>query len=157
MSEAKIGAWSGADLLILSCSGSSDVGEIADQTARSLARDGVGKTYWLTGIGGRIARTVKTAQAADQILAIDGCTRNCASLCLKEAGFEGFATLRLAELGMEKGMCPATEESVARAAETARAVLAAQRHRDWPRQEAAIPFVDRRPQVLTDNGFRMRH
>ena len=97
MSGAKSCSCSGADLLILSSSGSSDVGEIADQPARRLTRDGVGKMYWLTGIGGRIARTVKTAQASDRILAIDGCVQNCASQCLKEAGFQDFAILNLAE------------------------------------------------------------
>ena len=125
MSEANSGACSGANTLIFSCSGAANVGEIADRTARKLGRDKVGKMYCLTGIGGQVASIVKTAQAADQILAIDGCTLNCASLCLKEAGFEDFATLRLAELGMEKGMSPATEESVARAAEAAKTVLAA--------------------------------
>ena len=49
--------------------------------------------YCLTGIGGQVASVVKTTHGADQILAIDGCTLNCASLCLKEAGFEDFATL----------------------------------------------------------------
>ena len=125
MSETKSGACSGANTLIFSCSGAADVGEVADRTARKLARDRVGKMYCLTGIGGQVTSIVKTAQAADQILAIDGCTLNCASLCLKESGFENFAILKLAELGMEKGMCPATEESVARAAEAAKAVLAA--------------------------------
>jgi len=124
MSEANSGACSGANTLIFSCSGAADVGEIADRTARKLGRDKVGKMHCLTGIGGQVASIVKTAQAADQILAIDGCTLNCASLCLKEAGFEDFATLRLADLGMEKGTCPATEESVARAAKAAREILA---------------------------------
>jgi uncharacterized metal-binding protein len=124
MSEAKSGACPGANTLIFSCSGAADVGEVADRTARKLARDRVGKMYCLTGLGGQVASIVKTAQAADQILAIDGCTLNCASLCLKEAGFEDFATLRLADLGMEKGTCPATEESVARAAKAAREILA---------------------------------
>ena len=97
---------------------------MADRTARKLARDRVGKMYCLTGIGGQVASIVKTTQAADHILAIDGCTLNCASLCLKEAGFEDFAILKLAELGMEKGKCPATEESVARAARMAASILA---------------------------------
>jgi uncharacterized metal-binding protein len=114
----------GANTLIFSCSGAADVGEVADRTARKLARDRVGKMYCLTGIGGQVASIVKTAQAADQILAIDGCTLNCASLCLKEAGFQDFAILKLAELGMEKGICPASEESVARAAKEATDILA---------------------------------
>ena len=125
MSETKSGACSGANTLIFSCSGAADVGEVADRTARKLARDRVGKMYCLTGIGGQVTSIVKTAQAADHILAIDGCTLNCASLCLKESGFENFAILKLAELGMEKGMSPATEDSVAHAAKAAADILAA--------------------------------
>ncbi len=125
MSEAKSDACSGAKTLIFSCSGAADVGEVADRTARKLTRDGVGKMYCLAGIGGRVASIVKTAQAADRILAIDGCTLNCASVSLKEAGFEEFAILKLAELGMEKGTSPATEQSVARAARAAENILAA--------------------------------
>ncbi len=125
MSEANSGACTGANTLIFSCSGAADVGEVADRAARQLARDRVGKMYCMTGVGGRVASIVKTAQAAERILAIDGCTLNCASQCLKEAGFDNFAMLKLAELGMEKGLCPASEESVARAAKAATNILAA--------------------------------
>ena len=124
MSEVMSDACSGANTLIFSCSGAADVGEVADRTARKLARERVGKMYCLTGVGGQVASIVKTAQAADRILAIDGCTLNCASQCLKEAGFDNFATLGLAELGMEMGMCPASEDSVARAAKAAMNILA---------------------------------
>jgi uncharacterized metal-binding protein len=125
MSEAKSGACSGANTLIFSCSGAADVGEVADRTARKLTREGLGKMYCLTGVGGRVASIVKTAQAADRILAIDGCALNCASRCLKEAGFKDFAILKLAEVGMEKGSSSATEENVARATKAAENVLAA--------------------------------
>jgi uncharacterized metal-binding protein len=110
--------------LIFSCSGVADVGEIADRAARKLTRDRAGRLFCLVGVGGQVASIVKAAQEADQILAIDGCTLNCASLCLKEAGFEDFATLKLAELGMERGLSPATDESVAHAAEAAARILA---------------------------------
>ena len=40
--------------LIFSCSGAADVGELADQTARKLTRNGDGKMFCLAGIGGRV-------------------------------------------------------------------------------------------------------
>jgi uncharacterized metal-binding protein len=83
------------------------------------------KMFCLTGVGGRVASILKITQAADRILAIDGCIQDCASSCLKEAGFEDFASLKLAELGMEKGLSPVTDENVARAAEAAARILAA--------------------------------
>ena len=114
----------GAATLIFACSGAADVGEIADRTARKLTRTGAGKMYCLTGIGGRVASIVKTAQVADTILAIDGCVQNCASHCLEEAGFTKFKTLRLANLGMDKGMTTVNEKAVVRAAAAARVLLA---------------------------------
>jgi len=124
MSDAN-GAVKGANLLIFACSGAADVGEIADRAGRKLTRDRAGKMFCLAGVGGRVASILKTAGAADRLLAIDGCTQNCASACLKEAGFAEFASLRLAELGMEKGLSPATDEAVARVAEAAAKMLAA--------------------------------
>jgi uncharacterized metal-binding protein len=114
----------GAKTLIFSCSGAADVGEIADRAARQLGRAGVGKMFCMTGVGGRVASIMKTAEAADRILAVDGCTLNCASECLKAAGFPGFASLRLAELGMEKGLSPASDAAVAQVVERAKAALA---------------------------------
>ncbi|MDR3496699.1 MAG: putative zinc-binding protein [Ancalomicrobiaceae bacterium] len=125
MSGVNCCAGPGANTLIFSCSGAADVGEIADRTARKLTRDRAGKMFCLAGVGGRVASILKITGSADRLLAIDGCTQNCASSCLQEAGFEGFASLRLAELGLEKGLSPATDETVARAAEAAVGILAA--------------------------------
>ncbi len=116
MSEQKGCSCSGGVKLIFACSGASDVGEIADRTARKLTREGVGRMFCLTGIGGRVASIVKTAKAADTILAIDGCAQDCARHCLEEAGFSGFSHLQLGAIGMEKGMSPVTDEAVANAA-----------------------------------------
>ena len=124
MAEAKGCACSDGMKLVFSCSGAADVGAIADQTARKLSREGSGKMFCLTGIGGRIASIVKTAQAADRILAIDGCAQLCAKHCLEEAGFKDFAHLQLGALGMEKGMTPAGDANIEQAAEAARRLLA---------------------------------
>lgn len=124
MSEANCCA-KGANTLIFACSGAADVGEIADRAGRKLTRERTGKMFCLAGVGGRVASVLKTTSAADRILAIDGCTQNCASACLAEAGFADFASLKLAELGMEKGLSPATDEAVARAVEAAARILAA--------------------------------
>jgi len=64
--------------LIFSCSGAADVGELADQAARKLNREGAGKMFCLAGIGGQVSGIVKTTEAATSILAIDGCALECA-------------------------------------------------------------------------------
>ncbi len=124
MTAAKSCSCSGAVKLLFACSGASDVGEIADHTARKLTREGAGKMFCLTGIGGRVASIVKTAKAADKIVAIDGCAQLCAKHCLEEAGFAGFEHVQLGELGMEKGSSPVTDAAVDRAAEAVRQRLA---------------------------------
>ena len=59
---------------------------------------------------------MKTTEAADRILAIDGCPVNCARHCFEQAGFAKFAHLQLTDLGMEKGKTPPTETAIAAAA-----------------------------------------
>mgnify|MGYP000892182353 CR=1 FL=1 len=103
---------SGGPKLIFACSGAADVGEIADKAARKLNRDGVGRMFCMAGIGGRISGILKTSEAAESILAIDGCPLNCVKSSLEQAGFSNFKHLQLADLGLEKCKSPATEENV---------------------------------------------
>lgn len=105
---------SGGPKLIFACSGAADVGEIADKAARKLTRDGVGRMFCTAGIGGRISGILKTSEAADSILAIDGCPLNCVKSSLEQAGFTTFKHLQLADLGLEKGKSLATDENVNR-------------------------------------------
>lgn len=110
--------------LVLACSGGSDVGELADRAARAVKKAGSAKMYCLAGVGGGLPSMVKTAKAADTLLAIDGCPQNCAAQCLKNAGIEKFRHLKLADLGFEKGKAPVTDEAVATIAGKAQRLLA---------------------------------
>jgi len=114
---------SAAPKLIFSCSGAADVGGLADQTARKLSREGVGKMFCLAGIGGRVSGILKSTETAASVLAIDGCPLDCAKKSLEEAGFSGFNHLRLADLGMEKGKTEITAEAIDQVAEKAMAFL----------------------------------
>ncbi len=125
MSEKDSCACSAAPKLIFACSGAADVGAIADQAARKLTRDGAGKMYCMTGIGGRVSGIMKTTEAAAGVLAIDGCPLDCARRCLEEAGFTQFQHMRVTDLGMEKGKAPVTEENIAKVADKGAAALAA--------------------------------
>ncbi len=116
MNEKKECACSAAPKLVFACSGAADVGAIADQAARKITREGKGKMFCTVGIGGRVSGIMETTKAADKILAIDGCPLNCAKNCLEQAGFANFAHLKLADLGMEKGKTPPSEENIAKAA-----------------------------------------
>lgn len=114
---------SGGAKLIFACSGAADVGEIADKAARKLTRDGVGRMFCTAGIGGRISGILKTSEAAESILAIDGCPLNCVKSSLEQAGFTTFKHLQLADLDLEKGKSPASEESVNKAAARAKEMI----------------------------------
>lgn len=114
---------SGGAKLIFACSGAADVGEIADKAARKLTRDGVGRMFCTAGIGGRISGILKISEAAESILAIDGCPLNCVKSSLEQAGFTTFKHLQLADLGLEKGKSPASEESVNKAAARAKEMI----------------------------------
>jgi uncharacterized metal-binding protein len=121
MSNQQSCGCNGGAKLIFACSGAADVGEIADKAARKLTRDGVGRMFCTAGLGGRISGILKTTEAAEGVLAIDGCPLNCVKSSLEQAGFTAFQHLQLADLGLEKSKSPVTEESVnkvaARAAE----------------------------------------
>lgn len=117
-------ACSGAPKLIFPCSGGSDVGALADLTARQLTRDGSGKMYCLAGIGGQIPGILSTTRGAGKILAIDGCPMNCAKKILELAGFSEFEHLCLADVGFQKGQSAATPENVAQVAQIAAPNLA---------------------------------
>jgi hypothetical protein len=60
-------ACSAAPKLIFACSGAADVGAIADQAARKLSKEGVGRMFCLAGVGGRVSGIVKTTESAAAI------------------------------------------------------------------------------------------
>jgi len=103
---------SGGPKLIFACSGAADVGAIADQAARKMTKEGIGKMFCTVGIGGRVSGIMKTTESADKILAIDGCPLNCVKNSLELAGFKQFEHLQLADLGLEKCSSPVTEENI---------------------------------------------
>lgn len=112
-----------APKMMFACSGGSDVGEIADRTARRLFAGGAGKIYCLSGICGYVAGILKTTESAGLALVIDGCPVDCGKKTLEHAGLSGFIHLQVTDPGMEKGKSPATDERISRAVEKVGALL----------------------------------
>jgi uncharacterized metal-binding protein len=98
--------------LIFSCSGAADVGELSDLAARKLNRENVGNMYCLAGVGGKVSGIVKTTEAADEVLVIDGCPINCAKKSMEDAGIEKFMHLQIGDLGFIKGKTEINEENI---------------------------------------------
>ena len=93
------------------------MGAVADRVARKLTIDGVGKMYCTAGLGGKVSGILKTTEAADCIVALDGCSLNCAKLSLENAGFTDYIHIRVTDQGMEKGSTEVSDENIATVAE----------------------------------------
>lgn len=124
MTEEKKGcACEGGVTLIFPCSGAADVGEISDRAARKMTAAGTGKMFCLAGIGGNISGMIESAKGADKVLAIDGCSLDCARKTLEGKSIDGFSHFRVTDVGLEKGKSPATDEHVAVVVDEGRRLL----------------------------------
>ena len=113
----------GTGAVILACSGAADVGELADQTARLLARDGYGSMSCLAGVGAGLEGMIKSAREAAPLLVIDGCPTACGKKAVEGAGITGFQYLMLTNVGFRKGATPMDEGTVKMAVAKAREIL----------------------------------
>lgn len=105
-------AEAGPPALVYPCSGSADVGEIADHAARRLD---AGEKAWmscLAGIGGRVSGLMASAAAAPMLIALDGCPHDCATKTLQLAGFTQVKSVRVTDLGFKKGNSPVSDPAV---------------------------------------------
>jgi uncharacterized metal-binding protein len=90
------------DILIFSCAGSSNVGQIANQVAVRLAQEGTGRYFCLAGIGGHVSGMIESTKAGKMLIAIDGCPVGCGKKTLEHAGFKIDEYVQVTELGIEK-------------------------------------------------------
>jgi len=90
------------DILIFSCAGSSNVGQIANLAAVRLAQEGVGRYFCLAGIGGHVSGMIESTKAGKMLIAIDGCPVGCAKKTLEHIGFNIDEYVQVTELGIEK-------------------------------------------------------
>jgi uncharacterized metal-binding protein len=97
--------------LIFACYGASDVGELADRTARRLKKSGLGKMYCLAAIGGHIKQFIDDTQSAKDVIIIDGCSNGCAKKTLSTINVQG-REFDLETIGFQKGESPATGDNI---------------------------------------------
>lgn len=89
------------DLLFLTCSGGSNVGQISNKAAVELAKEGRGRLFCLAGIGAHLDTMILAAKERE-LVAIDGCPVQCATKILDHAGLEVALSVVVTELGIEK-------------------------------------------------------
>lgn len=102
---------SGGVRLIYACSGSADVGQIADLVSRKLRDAGYARMTCLAGIGADLSGFVESARGADLNITIDGCGTMCAKKSLERIGVTP-ASFVLTEFGVVKGKTPPVDEIV---------------------------------------------
>ncbi|MGF2733852.1 putative zinc-binding protein [Marinobacter sp. DUT-1] len=88
--------------LIYSCSGCSDVAQLANNAAVRLDHEGSFEMSCISGVGGKVPALVKTARSGRPITVIDGCPLHCARACLENVGVEPDEHVLLYEFGFKK-------------------------------------------------------
>ncbi len=109
----------GGSVLVFSCSGAADVGEIADKAARRLAAGGLAGMSCMAGIGGHVNGLVESAKGASRCLVIDGCPLDCGRRSFEEAGLVEFEHLRVTDLGIRKGDSTPDDSTIRRVVDAA--------------------------------------
>lgn len=92
----------GNDVMILACSGGSNVGQLSNQAAVELTQEGFGKMFCLAGIGGKLSGFVQPAKDVPVMVAIDGCQVGCAKAILENARIPMKQYLIITDEGIEK-------------------------------------------------------
>ena len=93
---------SNGNIMILICSGGSNVGQLCNRAAVELTQEGFGKIFCLAGIGGHLGGFVQSAKDVPVMVAVDGCTVGCAKAILAQAEVPLNNYLVVTDLGIEK-------------------------------------------------------
>jgi uncharacterized metal-binding protein len=89
-------------IMLLACSGGSNVGQLSNRAAVELTQEGFGKMYCLAGVGGLLSGFVQSAKDTPQMAVIDGCPVGCAKAILEKASVPVTNYLVVSDLGIEK-------------------------------------------------------
>ncbi|HEX3030245.1 MAG TPA: putative zinc-binding protein [Clostridia bacterium] len=78
-----------SEIMLFACSGGgSNVGQIANNAALEMAKEGKAKMYCLAGLGGHVPGIIESAKQAKKIIVIDGCPILCAKKIVEHAGLK---------------------------------------------------------------------
>ncbi|KKO49761.1 zinc-binding protein [Arsukibacterium sp. MJ3] len=88
--------------LVYSCSGCSNVAQLANDLAVVLDREGLAQMSCIAGVGGQIKQLIKVAQSGRPILAVDGCPLNCVKQTLATVDVVPTWHIELTSLGYKK-------------------------------------------------------
>jgi len=92
----------GGEVMLLACSGGSNVGQLGNRACVELTQEGLGKMFCLAGIGGKLSGFVQSVKDAPALVVIDGCQIGCAKAVFQQAGVPLRGHLVLTDLGLQK-------------------------------------------------------
>lgn len=99
--------------LVYSCSGCSNVAQLANSVALRLDRSGLAEMSCIAGIGGDVRPLVDKAVSGRRILALDGCALHCVAHCLARHGIVADVHLTLSRPGLrKKAQCDCSAEEI---------------------------------------------
>lgn len=88
--------------LVYSCSGCSNVAQLANSLALRLDRQGLAEMSCIAGVGGHVAALVNKAKSGRPIVALDGCPLQCVRGCLAQHAIKPDVHLILSQSGLRK-------------------------------------------------------
>ncbi len=88
--------------LVYSCSGCSNIAQLANRVAVELDRAGIAEMSCIAGVGGGVAPLVKKAVSERVIITLDGCALHCVQRCLSLHGVEATYEYTLTDHGLKK-------------------------------------------------------
>ncbi|MDX2465150.1 MAG: putative zinc-binding protein [Porticoccus sp.] len=88
--------------LVYSCSGCSNIAQLANQIAIELDRDHVAEMSCIAGVGGGVKSLIKKAKSGRKIISLDGCPLHCVENCLARYCIESTYHYTLTNYGIKK-------------------------------------------------------
>jgi uncharacterized metal-binding protein len=92
----------GVNTVLFSCSGASNCGQIANQSAMKLDEAGRGKFFCIAGIGAHNEKMIQSAKRAQRIIVLDGCATACAKNSAQHAGLKVNDWVCITDIGIKK-------------------------------------------------------
>ncbi len=88
--------------IVYSCSGCSNLAQMAHNISLTLDGDGIAEMSCVAGVVGKVKPIMALAKSGRTIIAIDGCELGCTKACLDQRGLKADHYYKISDLGFDK-------------------------------------------------------
>ncbi|PKI17021.1 putative zinc-binding protein [Colwellia sp. 12G3] len=88
--------------IVYSCSGCSNLAQMAHNISLTLDGDGIADMSCISGVVGNVKPIMELANSGRTIIAIDGCELGCTKACLDKSGIKTDHYFKISDLGFDK-------------------------------------------------------